>query len=74
MTAVKQDEPQLVDYILRVTGRQDIDVENYHGDNALTIACAHGHKHIIEVLLQAGADINHETTAGKCSVVWCSVV
>jgi len=55
--------------IEQVTGRKDIDAENFAGDNALTLACARHNRIMIEILLQAGADINHETKTGRTPLI-----
>ena len=37
---------------------QNLNIRNYKGQDCLTLAAVHNHKHIIDLLLEKGADIN----------------
>jgi ankyrin repeat protein len=69
MYAIKKYDLLLLDYVLRVTAGQDIDHQNIYGETALTMACAQGKKACVELLLQAGADLNMETSSGRTAII-----
>ena len=45
-------------------------VQGEGGASALMKACYFGHRHIAELLLDAGADINMRSTGGELAVRW----
>lgn len=70
MAAVRYQELDLLEYIARqVKESADIDVENVHGDTALTLACRMGRLDFVEVLVHHGADINLETSNGRTALI-----
>jgi len=70
MSAIRYDEIDLVEWIVRQTKEcDDIDIENIYGDTALIIAGKLGKLDMMQLLIQHGADINKETSSGKTALI-----
>lgn len=70
MTAIRYQEYDVLEFIARqVKQSADIDVENVHGDTALTLACRMGNLPFVEILITHGADINKETFNGRTPLI-----
>uniref|UniRef100_A0A669QNQ2 K Homology domain-containing protein n=1 Tax=Phasianus colchicus TaxID=9054 RepID=A0A669QNQ2_PHACC len=72
MEAAQEGHLELVKYLLAAGDVHDIAFlgANVHattatGDTALTYACENGHTDVADVLLQAGADLEHESEGGR---------
>uniref|UniRef100_A0A8C3LHA7 K Homology domain-containing protein n=1 Tax=Chrysolophus pictus TaxID=9089 RepID=A0A8C3LHA7_CHRPC len=70
MEAAQEGHLELVKYLL-TAGMCTVQIlTNVHattatGDTALTYACENGHTDVADVLLQAGADLEHESEGGR---------
>uniref|UniRef100_A0A8C4JK26 Ankyrin repeat and KH domain-containing protein 1-like n=1 Tax=Dromaius novaehollandiae TaxID=8790 RepID=A0A8C4JK26_DRONO len=70
MEAAQEGHLELVKYLLAAVCNTDSGMSNVHattatGDTALTYACENGHTDVADVLLQAGADLEHESEGGR---------
>uniref|UniRef100_A0A8C0FN60 K Homology domain-containing protein n=1 Tax=Bubo bubo TaxID=30461 RepID=A0A8C0FN60_BUBBB len=69
MEAAQEGHLELVKYLLaagicRSVG-SNVHATTATGDTALTYACENGHTDVADVLLQAGADLEHESEGGR---------
>ena len=69
MSAVRQSEYPLCEFIIESCEGMDMEMESNTGETALTIACRQGKLKFVELLIQGGADINHETSTGKTALI-----
>lgn len=70
MAAVRYQEYDVLEFIARqVKQSSDIDLENHHGDTALTLACRMGCLPYVQILITHGADINKETFNGRTALI-----
>uniref|UniRef100_A0A6I8PI05 Ankyrin repeat domain-containing protein 17 n=1 Tax=Ornithorhynchus anatinus TaxID=9258 RepID=A0A6I8PI05_ORNAN len=70
MEAAQEGHLELVKYLLAAGCILTTICSNVHattatGDTALTYACENGHTDVADVLLQAGADLEHESEGGR---------
>uniref|UniRef100_A0A663EKX7 Ankyrin repeat and KH domain containing 1 n=1 Tax=Aquila chrysaetos chrysaetos TaxID=223781 RepID=A0A663EKX7_AQUCH len=71
MEAAQEGHLELVKYLLAagncwsVGYRANVHATTATGDTALTYACENGHTDVADVLLQAGADLEHESEGGR---------
>uniref|UniRef100_A0A803SSH6 Ankyrin repeat and KH domain containing 1 n=1 Tax=Anolis carolinensis TaxID=28377 RepID=A0A803SSH6_ANOCA len=71
MEAAQEGHLELVKYLLAAginTGWElgaNVHATTATGDTALTYACENGHTDVADVLLQAGADLEHESEGGR---------
>ncbi|XP_017944967.2 ankyrin repeat domain-containing protein 17 isoform X3 [Xenopus tropicalis] len=62
MEAAQEGHLELVKYLLAAA---NVQATTATGDTALTYACENGHTDVADVLLQAGADLEHESEGGR---------
>uniref|UniRef100_A0A8C2TNZ9 Ankyrin repeat and KH domain containing 1 n=1 Tax=Coturnix japonica TaxID=93934 RepID=A0A8C2TNZ9_COTJA len=71
MEAAQEGHLELVKYLLAAgmcpiqIFRANVHATTATGDTALTYACENGHTDVADVLLQAGADLEHESEGGR---------
>lgn len=64
MEASQEGHLELVRYLLE-TGGADVHAQTQSGDTALTYAAENGHTDVADLLLQYGADLEHESEGGR---------
>ncbi|KAM4676580.1 ankyrin repeat and KH domain-containing protein 1-like isoform 2-T2 [Discoglossus pictus] len=62
MEAAQEGHLELVKYLLTAA---NVHATTATGDTALTYACENGHTDVADVLLQTGADLEHESEGGR---------
>ncbi|XP_041435639.1 ankyrin repeat domain-containing protein 17 isoform X3 [Xenopus laevis] len=62
MEAAQEGHLELVKYLLAAA---NVQATTATGDTALTYACENGHTDVADVLLQTGADLEHESEGGR---------
>uniref|UniRef100_H3BA65 Ankyrin repeat and KH domain containing 1 n=1 Tax=Latimeria chalumnae TaxID=7897 RepID=H3BA65_LATCH len=65
MEAAQEGHLELVKYLLAADTGANVHATTATGDTALTYACENGHTDVADVLLQAGADLEHESEGGR---------
>ena len=63
--------PEFMKYILEDKD-VDMNLADENGNTPLIVACYHGHIHIVNVLLENRADIDHADNNGITSLIWAS--
>lgn len=64
MEAAQEGHLELVRYLLE-SAHANVHVKTQTGDTALTYAAENGHTDVADLLLQYGADLEHESEGGR---------
>lgn len=69
ISAIKSDNIQMIEFIMKYVNPLDFNIENKSGETALIIAIRLGKMKIIEILLTNGVNVNYETQSGRTALI-----